>query len=757
MVQYNIEYAGELVVIQNIGGVNVLEFPRPDVPFVAAKYFSDASLFAGFPGFALAGSDTKTYIALLDVERRWGIRIELDRGDIQQIVFNTFLSYHRQKYSNIYNSKTSAFNNEPVYCLDCLLRDGSIWTWFINKEDCGKLSTNDTLGSKFSDKFHMIEGLTGVQRIYPNNLFINKCEILYLPLVSTTSFDDKLKLLEYAPKLQEPDYFTTHSHTGKYEVAEPVEYGLISVSRVVPKEAKVCIAADAPDEVGFFLYMGCLLPLHIHQKEILPQSLAARRDIEECTMIYIPERGVYQFYVTVSEYKLIVYFGDELGYLHSENEYFVGGDEKQFVRWTDKGLIDEVFCFPSFSHPIVYCRVYEDQFIELFDRKRIQDNIPTIPRALRPLPTKYTPVQGTTEARKYSVAISHKYIFILQNDNTIVRLKFVNEQPQIEHTSYYKNIVSVSAGWNHFVALLENGTVQAELLDSPVLNEGERNMFYMDHGWPSRKRGSRGAAHYDQHIVPKDLTDVVGVYCGDWVTYALRRDGTVVAWGRNDFSQMESAHHIEKITQVCGGHMHALFRASDSTVHHIGVCRINYHHIYPELTENIKRLHTSGNWAVAVTNDGRVIDLFSEELTQIASDPEIVDAVVMSMLYVLLYSNGRVEILNRFSIGNEDDDAQYTDPIILVGIESIVACEDHLVCVGFDGRLSGLYADAQRGTKLQIRHFPPDLRAKTFQNLTKIPNDYDADACHEANTLALRLGVIKQTNTYMHAPKRPQS
>ncbi|MFW6437374.1 MAG: RCC1 domain-containing protein, partial [Armatimonadota bacterium] len=98
---------------------------------------------------------------------------------------------------------------------------------------------------------------------------------------------------------------------------------------------------------------------------------------------------------------------------------------------------------------------------------------------------------------------------------------------------YLQGVVAVAGGWDHSVALLEDGTVVA---------------------WGSRCHGQLGdgirdsndwSAHPVQVLSPSGegaLDAVTALACGAQHTLALRGDGTVVAWGGNDDGQLGRGH-----------------------------------------------------------------------------------------------------------------------------------------------------------------------------------------------------------------------
>ncbi len=143
------------------------------------------------------------------------------------------------------------------------------------------------------------------------------------------------------------------------------------------------------------------------------------------------------------------------------------------------------------------------------------------------------------------------------------------------HTSgHLENIVAIDAGWMHFVALKYDGTVWTWGLNSlGQLGDGT-----------NRDRHSAV-----QVITAKGddyLSGVVAVAAGDYHTMALRYDGTVWAWGRNEFGQLgngaggwgrfcnraiqtglhSDSAFLGNIIAISAGHEHSVAVALDGSV-----------------------------------------------------------------------------------------------------------------------------------------------------------------------------------------------
>ncbi|MEU8587016.1 hypothetical protein AB0C59_08435 [Streptomyces sp. NPDC048664] len=107
------------------------------------------------------------------------------------------------------------------------------------------------------------------------------------------------------------------------------------------------------------------------------------------------------------------------------------------------------------------------------------------------------------------------------------------------------DVVSVSAGGAHSLALRRDGTVLAwGLNDLGQLGDGTSGVFN------SRSTPVRVCAVGQTAPCTRFLTDVVAVAAGGSHSLALRRDGTVVAWGFNGLGQLGNATAVNQATPV---------------------------------------------------------------------------------------------------------------------------------------------------------------------------------------------------------------
>ena len=318
-------------------------------------------------------------------------------------------------------------------------------------------------------------------------------------------------------------------------------------------------------------------------------------------------------------------------------------------------------------------------------------------------------------------------MYVLQSDHTVVSVTYA--QPSVLLPMPYTNVRAVAAGTDFVCVAFLDGTIAAELIGNPY------HQFGLEH-------------------TPADAQDITALYADYWTAYACSADGKLYGWGRDGAALAQELGWQSDVQSIHACRDHLLSLNDVGQIMHVGSADCNDATTYPLIRTGIKRLHAADIRAIAMTTDHRVIDLYDARIGTIAQDPTIVDVVATRSLYGLLYANGRVVVLNRYTF-IEDDDPLYVDPVTLHGVSTMYANGDTLACVGFDGRVWAVRSDDQYGYDPQPVALPDDLRAMVWPGLSTQPEDYKADACHEVNTLALRLGAIKQTRAYMNAPHKP--
>jgi alpha-tubulin suppressor-like RCC1 family protein len=138
------------------------------------------------------------------------------------------------------------------------------------------------------------------------------------------------------------------------------------------------------------------------------------------------------------------------------------------------------------------------------------------------------------------------------------------------------DVVAVSAGQAHSVALKADGTVKAwgpnwggecdvpEGLSTVVaVSAGAHHTVALTASGTLVAWGENGAG---QCAVPKDLSDVTAVVAGAFHTVALKADGTVTAWGHNGVGQCDVPKGLSKVVAVAAGASHTVALQADGTL-----------------------------------------------------------------------------------------------------------------------------------------------------------------------------------------------
>ncbi|MBI3502183.1 MAG: DUF1573 domain-containing protein [Bacteroidetes bacterium] len=119
-------------------------------------------------------------------------------------------------------------------------------------------------------------------------------------------------------------------------------------------------------------------------------------------------------------------------------------------------------------------------------------------------------------------------------------------------------VTSVAAGWNHNLALKNNGTVWA---------------------WGYNGYGQLGDGTYNTRTVPvqvSGLTGIIAIAAGGYHSLALKNDGTVWAWGYNGYGQLGDStftgrnvpvqvHNISGVISIGAGGYHSLAVKNNGT------------------------------------------------------------------------------------------------------------------------------------------------------------------------------------------------
>ena len=172
-----------------------------------------------------------------------------------------------------------------------------------------------------------------------------------------------------------------------------------------------------------------------------------------------------------------------------------------------------------------------------------------------------------------------------------------------------------------------------------------------------------GDNNYGQINVPSDLSiarditnplRVVMLAAGMNHTLALRSNGSVVAWGSNDYGQVTATSSWTNVAQITAGARHSVALLRDGTV--VGVGDNSYGQLNQPLLRNIIKITAAGWHTAVLTSDGSIVAWGRNHYgqTNIPANLKGVDVFAMNVNTVVLQSNGKVVVLGSDAMGQKD-------------------------------------------------------------------------------------------------------
>ena len=121
--------------------------------------------------------------------------------------------------------------------------------------------------------------------------------------------------------------------------------------------------------------------------------------------------------------------------------------------------------------------------------------------------------------------------------------------------------------------------------------------------------GGQGSKKFDafgQAEVPPGLDHVIAIAAGGYHSLALKKDGTVIAWGNNEYNQESVPPDLRNVVAISAGSRHSLALKKDGTVvawgeNAYGQCNV------PQGLHDIKAISAGGGFSLALKNDGTIV------------------------------------------------------------------------------------------------------------------------------------------------------
>ena len=203
----------------------------------------------------------------------------------------------------------------------------------------------------------------------------------------------------------------------------------------------------------------------------------------------------------------------------------------------------------------------------------------------------------------------------LRNDGTVVAWGY-NSYGQTNVPAGLSNVVALAAGDRHNLALSDDGTivawgfnyygqtnVPADLTNVVALAAGAIT------AWPcgTTERWWPGVTITTvKRMCPRASSNAVAVAAGGSHSLALRSDGTVEAWGRNTYGQVDVPADLTNAVAIAGGAYHSLALRSDGTVEAWG--RNNYGQTnVPVGLSNVVAIAGGDSHSLALRDDGTLV------------------------------------------------------------------------------------------------------------------------------------------------------
>lgn len=183
--------------------------------------------------------------------------------------------------------------------------------------------------------------------------------------------------------------------------------------------------------------------------------------------------------------------------------------------------------------------------------------------------------------------------------------------------------------------------------------------------------------------VPGDLTNVVAVAAGAYHALALRNDGTVVAWGYDNFGQVNVPTGLNNVVGIAAGMYHSLALRNDGTVVAWGYDNFGQTDVPTGLT-NVVAVAAGAYHNLALKADGTVVAWGNNDHGQINVPNSLNNVVAIA---AGLYHSLALEADGNVVAWGSDLYGQTELPANLTNVVAISAGENHNLALKADGKL----------------------------------------------------------------------
>lgn len=198
------------------------------------------------------------------------------------------------------------------------------------------------------------------------------------------------------------------------------------------------------------------------------------------------------------------------------------------------------------------------------------------------------------------------------------------------------NVVAISAGGFHSLALKADGTVAAwgdNSLNQSTVPPGLSNVIGIaageNHSCALKQDGSV-AQWGDIGVLPVDLdpTNIIAIAAGGFHTLGLKPDGTVIGWGNNYYGQCTPPSGLSNVIAIAAGEYHSVALRSNGTVITWGDDRFTQ--CSGAIVTNASAIAAATYHTLAITKDGSVVCFGDNSCGQTNAPPELVTATSLA-------------------------------------------------------------------------------------------------------------------------------
>ena len=185
--------------------------------------------------------------------------------------------------------------------------------------------------------------------------------------------------------------------------------------------------------------------------------------------------------------------------------------------------------------------------------------------------------------------------------------------------------------------------------------------------------------------IPEELDDVVALAGGEGHVLALKADGTVVAWGRNDEGQATVPEGLSNVIAIAAGQKHSLALKADGTVVAWGH-NFNHQTEVPDDLTDVIAIAAGAIHSLALKADGTVVGWGYGlwDLTNPPSDLENVVAITGSNSHT-----GAVLADGTLRIWGQDIEPKTSTPADIKNVVGLSIADFFTMALHADGTLSG--------------------------------------------------------------------